>query len=207
LRFRRAGVLPTGRVVVVLAREVRFRMGRSLSLVLVGVLAAVGLTACSPEEPSAMPTFTDPPTTAVSTTASPEDQAAAEAEKAYRQYQAVSRRIGTSGGQKIEGIDAVATGQVLDDLQYMQRKYIDEGVKARGPVTVVWIRAGETSPEKVKLRACLDFAKVYAVDSAGKRLKDENPNPITVYAAELVSIDGLWKVRKDTVIREGRSCA
>src|SRR3954454_8287253 len=125
-------------------------MRPSVSLALIGVLAAAGLTACSPEEPGAMPTRTVAPTTAVTRTLSPERQAALDAEKAYRRYQGVSRRIGTSGGREAEGIDAVATGQILDDLQFMQRKYIDEGVKARGPVTIAWVRTQEATLEKVK---------------------------------------------------------
>jgi hypothetical protein len=181
-------------------------MGRSLSLVLVGVLAAVGLTACSPEEPSAMPTFTDPPTTAVSTTASPEDQAAAEARRAFDRFRTVTWRLQSSGGEDVEELDSVASGSALRQYQLIQRQLIDRGLRTVGTPRLVSAKVTKSSTERVRLEACVDLTKTSAEDDKGEKFRTWwDGKAFRRSQVTMAPRGGLWRVESETV-REVVSC-
>jgi hypothetical protein len=161
----------------------------------VALLVAVGAAGCDRGDDEAlMPLGTDAPVSATTTTVSlsPKEQAAKDAEAVYRRFLKITRRMATSGGKDIDGIDQVAAGDALAQTLYGQRVYIDEGSRAAGEVKVVDLEVISATPERVTISSCSDDRRAYAIGRDGSKTRASDP--FSRSKATLRSINDAWKV-------------
>lgn len=179
------------------------RRRRWVPLAIAGVLTvaavgvSVGLVMSTQSTPSAAPTespvvtgdeedVSEAPLAAVPTpTSAPlSSDEAAEVERAEETLDALiaaSDEIAQRGDGSAVGLEAIATGWVLGELQAKAREQYDLGYQQQGEAKVTSITpaavdlASETAT--ISLKVCIDVSAIDVIDAAGNSLKESLYNP------------------------------
>lgn len=164
-----------------------------LAVAAVGVGAAVivpKLTAPSATEPAATTdegddVSTDPLTSAPKPSTGPlsTDEAAevARAEAAVDAIVAATDEIGQRGDGSAVGVESIATGWMLGELQAKAREQYDLGYRQTGEAAVTDVTTTAVSldsdPATIALKVCIDVSGIDVLDAAGTSLKASLYNP------------------------------
>lgn len=127
----------------------------------------------------------DPLTTIIAPTARPlsaDEQAEAErASVAVDAVVAATDEISQRGDGSAVGIEAVATGWVLGELQSKAREQYDLGYRQTGEAAVTSVTTTTidlaSTPATITLKVCIDVAGIDVTDAAGNSLKASLYNP------------------------------
>ncbi|WP_432948509.1 hypothetical protein ACQPXM_13925 [Kribbella sp. CA-253562] len=146
----------------------------------IAVVLAPVLTSCDSSDSATPPPFTPStaPTSASSTPPSPQSEAGAEAQAAYRRYLQAKMATEASGGVNTKPLSSVATGVILASELNQATIFRARKWHSVGQIDVVWtkvLKVGPTGPTgmigEVTVQACFDSSKVTAVDANGKSVK------------------------------------
>jgi len=108
--------------------------------------------------------------------------------------------IGARSDGSVVGIDLIATGFVLGELESYARQQLDLGYRQVGEAKVTSVQASDVvldgTPPSMTLTVCVDVSAIDVLDAAGNSLKASLYNPGRpvkhVYGAQFV--DGAWKL-------------
>jgi len=111
-----------------------------------------------------------------------------------------TNEIAQRGDGSSVGVDAIATGFALGELQAMAREQFDLGYRQIGDAVVTGVTASAvdltTAPATMTLTVCVDVSDVDVLDAAGNSLKASLYNPSRpvkhIYGAQFT--DGVWKI-------------
>lgn len=146
----------------------------------------------------------DPLTTVASAASAPlSDDEEAEVERATSAVDAVIAaldEVGQRGDGSAVGVEAIATGWVLGEVQSHAREQFDLGYTQKGDavVTSVTPTAVDLSadPATITLKVCVDVSDIDIIDAAGNSLKDSlyNPGRPVAHIYGAVFEDDTWKI-------------
>lgn len=144
------------------------------------------------EEPEAPPPTTGP----IQTEKTEVERASKTADVVVKSMNQIAKR----GDGKAAGIDRLATGFVLGELQAQAQEQKDLGLRQIGEARVTSVKATAVKLKSPKpsmtLTVCIDVSKVDVVNTAGQSLKKSLYNPGRpvkhIYGAEF--IDNVWKI-------------
>lgn len=108
--------------------------------------------------------------------------------------------VSQRGDGSAVGIESIATGWVLGEVQSRAREQYDLGYRQTGEATVTQSTPTAVdlaaSPPTITVKVCVDVSAVDVVDAAGKSLKAAlyNPGRPTAHIYGAVFEDGTWKV-------------
>lgn len=131
-----------------------------------------------------------------------EDEAA-EAERASASVASVISaldEISQRGDGSAVGVEAVATGWVLGELQSRAREQFDLEYKQTGEAVITHLEATEvdlaSDPASITFTVCIDVSAIDVVDAAGNSLKDAlyDPGHPVAHIYGAVFEDNTWKV-------------
>lgn len=144
----------------------------------------------------------DPLTTVTANVTGPlTDDEDAEVERATTAADAVVAaldEVGKRGDGSAVGVEAVATGWVLGEVQSHAREQLDLGYKQTGDavVTSVTPTAVDLAAATITLKVCVDVSGIDITDAAGNSLKDSlyNPGRPVAHLYGAVFEDNAWKI-------------
>jgi hypothetical protein len=140
---------------------------RAASMVATVALAAVMLSGCLPQQPTATPT----PEASAAPIFATDEEALAAATAAYAAYLAMSDQIAADGGANPERLAPFVTSDQQASAAESFAVYRDRGLRAVGASTfdnVSLIQIDQGSPHIfIDLYLCLDVSMVRAVDQSG----------------------------------------
>lgn len=131
-----------------------------------------------------------------------EDEAAeaARAETTVTSLVAVINEISERGDGATAGIDAIATGWVLGELESHAREQFDLGYRQVGEAKITSIDATEVdlsaSPATITLKVCLDVSGIDVLDASGNSLQGSlyNPGHPVAHLYGAIFEDDTWKI-------------
>lgn len=158
----------------------------------------------------------DPLTTVSSIVSAPlSDDEEAEVERASAAADAVVAaldEVGQRGDGSAVGVEAIATGWVLGEVQSHAREQFDLGYTQTGDgvVTSIAPTAVDLSadPATITLKVCVDVSGIDITDAAGNSLKDSlyNPGHPVAHIYGAVFEDNTWKISSHD-IPDTQDCA
>lgn len=143
------------------------------------------------------------------------DDEEAEVERSTSSLDAVlaaSDEIAQRGDGSAVGIDAIATGWVLGELEAKAREQYDMGYKqvGEGKVTSVTPLAVDLTPAAatITLKVCIDISGIDVVDSAGNSMKDSlyKPGKPVAHIYGAIFENDIWKISSHD-IPDTQDCA
>ncbi|WP_226534196.1 hypothetical protein [Microbacterium paraoxydans] len=108
--------------------------------------------------------------------------------------------VAQRGDGSAVGVEAVATGWVLGEVQSHAREQFDLGYKQTGDAKVTSVTATavdlSSSPATIMLKVCVDVSDIDVTDAAGNSLKDSlyNPGRPVAHLYGAVFEDKTWKI-------------
>ena len=136
------------------------------------------------------------------------DRATAAADAVVAALDEVSQRADGSA----VGVEAVATGWVLGEVQSHAREQMDLGYKQTGKAVVTSVTPTAvdlaSSPATITLKVCVDVSDIDVVDAAGNSLKDSlyNPGRPVAHIYGAVFEGDTWKISSHEIPDE-QDCA
>lgn len=124
------------------------------------------------------------------------DRATAAADAVVAALDEVAQR----GDGSAVGVEAVATGWVLGEVQSHAREQFDLGYKQTGDARVTSVTPTAVdlaaSPATIMLKVCVDVSDIDVTDAAGNSLKDSlyNPGRPVAHLYGAVFEDNTWKI-------------
>lgn len=124
------------------------------------------------------------------------DRATAAADAVVAALDEVAQR----GDGSAVGVEAVATGWVLGEVQSHAREQFDLGYKQTGDARVTSVTPTAVdlaaSPATIMLKVCVDVSDIDVTDAAGNSLKDSlyNPGRPVAHLYGAVFEDKTWKI-------------
>lgn len=199
------------------------------AIAIVGALVVtVALVSSSTSAPTASPTdvpvtadseedISEEPIAAVpSPTAAPlsddEDAETVRAEAAVSAIVAAGDEISQRADGSAVGVDAIATGWALGELQSRAREQYDLGYTQTGEATITSVTTTavdlKAAPATITLKVCVDVSEIDVIDAAGNSLKDSlyNPGHPVAHIYGAVFQDDTWKISTHE-IPDSQDCA
>lgn len=108
--------------------------------------------------------------------------------------------VSQRGDGSAVGIESIATGWVLGEVQSRAREQYDLGYQQTGEATVTQSTPTEVdlaaNPPTITIKVCVDVSEIDVIDTSGKSLKAAlyNPGRPTAHIYGAVFDDGTWKV-------------
>ncbi len=163
---------------------------RSLSVVVVASLA-LGLTGCVQGAPPSDPS----PTPTAAAFFDSDEEALAAAEKAYREYVRVARRLIHDGSVPLADLDEVTTA----DFREVERRAIElvraDGLRIEGDPVIVWVTLQSYEHDgTVVIYLCESVADVSVFDALGQSLVEPDRPSESTLEATLVPVDSTLRV-------------
>ncbi|MBT2484569.1 MULTISPECIES: hypothetical protein [unclassified Microbacterium] len=143
------------------------------------------------------------------------DDEEAEVERAASAVEAVVAaldEVGKRGDGSAVGVEAVATGWVLGEVQSHAREQFDLGYTQTGDAVVTSVTPTAvhlaTEPATITLKVCVDVSGIDIIDAAGNSLKDSlyNPGRPVAHVYGAVFEDDAWKISSHD-IPDAQDCA
>ncbi|MFS0912062.1 hypothetical protein AB3M89_09745 [Microbacterium sp. 179-I 3D2 NHS] len=125
---------------------------------------------------------------------------------------AASDEIAQRGDGSAVGMDAIATGWVLGELEAKAREQYDLGYKQVGEAEVTSVTPIAvdlaSDPATITLKVCIDTSGIDVVDSAGNSMKDSlyKPGKPVAHIYGAIFEDDTWKISTHD-IPETQDCA
>lgn len=108
--------------------------------------------------------------------------------------------VSQRGDGSAVGIESIATGWVLGEVQSRAREQYDLGYQQTGEATVTQSTPTEVdlaaNPPTITIKVCVDVSEIDVIDTSGTSLKAAlyNPSRPTAHIYGAVFEDGTWKV-------------
>lgn len=113
--------------------------------------------------------------------------------------------MGERGDGGSEGIEAIATGFALGELQSFAREQLDLGYRQIGEAKVTSMTPGAINltaePATMTISVCVDASEIDIVDAAGNSYREAmyNPGHPVKHDYTAVFIDERWKISDHTI--------